>query len=214
MMQQAGGMDMNALVQRLRRLGTLDTTVFDEVRSDPNATIPAVVVAVVSTFLAGVGGWLWWLFADFGSSGKVFVQSTIIGTILSLILWGVWVAITYVMLTQIFRARADVNELVRVMGFATAPLALTILMFIPGLDFGIALTATALLFGTTVIAVQSATDAPAGRVLVSTAAGFAVWAIILGLLTTAKHTWAPGFFIVDRPVDALRDIASSFSSFS
>ena len=29
MMQQAGGMDVNSLMQRLRRLATLDTTVFD-----------------------------------------------------------------------------------------------------------------------------------------------------------------------------------------
>lgn len=213
MMEKAGSMDVNSLMQRLRRLAMLDTTVFDEVKSDTNSTIPAVVVAVASTLCAGIGGWLWWLFADFGGSGKVFIQSVILGSILSIALWGVWVAITYVMLTQVFRARADVNELVRVMGFATAPLALTILMFIPGLDFGIGLAASALFFGTTVIAVQSATDAPAGRVLVATAAGFAVWAIVLGLLTTSTHNWAPGFFVMDRPVDALKDISNSFGSF-
>jgi hypothetical protein len=210
LMQQAGGMDVNSLMQRLRRLAMLDTTVFDEVRGDKNSTIPAICVAVLATLSAGLGGWLWWLFADFGSSGKVFVESVILGSILSVILWGVWVAITYVMLTQVFRARADVNELVRVMGFATAPLALTILMFIPGLDFGIGLAATGLFFATTVLAVQSATDAPAGKALVATAAGFAVWAIFLGLFTTKSHSWAPGFFVIDRPVDALKDIASSF----
>ena len=43
------------------------------------------------------------------------------------------------MLTQVFRARADVNELLRVMGFATAPLALACGMVIPGLDYGIGL---------------------------------------------------------------------------
>jgi hypothetical protein len=136
-----------------------------------------------------------------------------LGSILSVILWGIWVAITYVMLTQVFRARAEVNELIRVMGFAAAPLALSVLMFIPGLDFGIGLAATGLFFATTVLAVQTATDAPAGRSLVATLAGFAVWAIVLGLLTTKDHTWAPGFFVMDRPVDALRDLANSFSTF-
>jgi hypothetical protein len=212
-MQQAGGMDVNSLMQRLRRLATLDTTVFDDVRTDTNSTIPAIVVVVASTLLSGIGGWLWWLFADFGGSGKVFIQSVILGTVLSVILWGVWIAITYVMLTQVFRARADANELVRVMGFASAPLALTVLMFIPGLDFGIGIAATGLFFATTVLAVQTATDAPAGRALVATAAGFAVWAIVLGLLTTASHSWAPGVFVFDRPVDALKDLASGFSTF-
>ncbi len=213
MMAQAGGFDVNTLLQRLRRLAMLDTSVFDEVRTDANSTIPAVVVAVAATLLSGIGGWLWWLFSDFDGSGKVFVQSVVLGSILSIILWGIWIAITYVMLTQVFRARADVNELVRVMGFAAAPLALTVLMFIPGVDFGIGLAATGLFFATTVLAVQTATDAPAGRSLVATLAGFAVWAIVLGLLTTKDHSWAPGFFVLDRPVDALKDLASFGSSF-
>ena len=211
MMQQAGGMDVNVLMQRLKRLVMLDTSVFDEVRTDPNSTIPAIVVAIVATLLSGLGGWLWWTFAGLPESGKVFVQSFVIGSILAIVLWGVFVAITYVMLTQVFRARADVNELIRVMGFATAPLALSLLMFIPGLDFGIALTSIALFFGATVIAAQTATDAPAGRVLVSCAAGFAVWAVILGLLTTASHGYAPGIFIMDRGVDLLRDFGGSSS---
>ena len=62
MMQQAGGMDVNSLMQRLRRLATLDTTVFDEVRTDASSTVPAMVVAAVSMLLFGLGGWLWWLF--------------------------------------------------------------------------------------------------------------------------------------------------------
>ena len=118
-----GGMDLNSLVERLKRLAMLDTSVFDEVRTDQAATIPAVVVAVASFFLFALGGWFWWLFTDFGGSGKLFWQSVDLGSIFAIILWGVWVAITYVLLTQVFHARVDVNELVRVMAFATVPLA-------------------------------------------------------------------------------------------
>lgn len=211
MMSHAGGLDMNAFAQRLRRLASLDTDVFDEVRADATATLPAIIVVVASTLLAGIGGWLWWIVADFGGSSKVFVQSVIIGTIISVAIWFVWVAVTYVVLTQLLRARGDIQELIRVMGFASAPLALTVLMFIPGIDFGIGLLAIGLFFGTTMLAVQSATDAPAGRALIATTAGFAVWAIVLGLLTTGTKTWAPGFFVLDRPIDALKDIASASS---
>jgi hypothetical protein len=208
MMQQAGNVDVNSLVQKLRRLATLDTTVFEEVRTDAAATAPAIIVAAVAMFASGIGGWLWWMFTDFGDNGKMFVQSVIIGSILGVAIWFVWVGITYVMLTQVFRARSDPQELVRVMGFAAAPLALSILIFIPGLDYGIGIASLALFFGTTVLAVDTATDAPAGRALVATAAGFAVWAVILGLLVTDSHAWAPGFFVLDRPVDALRSLAS------
>lgn len=213
MVSQAGGMDLNSLMQRLRRLATLDTSVFEEVRTDVNSTIPALVVAVAATFISGIGGWLWWSFNDVPDKGKIFLQSFIFGSILAIVLWAIWIAVTYVLLTQVFRARADINELIRVMGFAAAPLALSVLIFIPGLDFGIGLAAVALFFGTTTIAVQSATDAPAGRVLVANAAGFAVWAIVLGLLVTSGNTWAPGFFVFDRGTEILKDIGSINSFF-
>jgi hypothetical protein len=196
MMSQAGGMNVNALIERLRRLAMLDTSVFDEVRTDQAATLPALLVVIGSTFLFGLGGWLWYITQDFHpDSAEFFLKSAIIGTIIAVILWGVWVAITYVMLTQIFRARADVNELVRVMGFAVAPLALGLFMFIPALDFAIALVAVALMFGTTFIAVQTASDASPGRALVANAAGFAIWALVLELLVTTSNTYAPGIFI-------------------
>ena len=207
MMQQAGGMDVNSLMKRLQRLAMLDTTVFDEVRGDPAMTLPAVIVAVVSTFIFGFGGYLWYAFnVDYAfiSKGDMFLKSFIIGSILSVVLWAVWLGITYVILTQLFRARADINELVRVMGFAAAPLALGILIFIPQLDFAIGLTVVALFFGTTFIAVQSATDAAAGRTLIAVAAGFAVWAIVLCLFVTDSNIYAPGFFIFEFGAEALR----------
>jgi hypothetical protein len=206
-----GGMDINVLGERLRRLVTLDTSVFEEVRTDAASTIPAIVVAAVATLLFGAGGWLWWVFADLPDSGDIFVKSLIVGSILSAVLWAVWLAIVYVILTQVFRARADVNELVRVMGFAAAPLALGILMFIPALEFGIALTAVAIFFGANVVAVQTATDAPAGRVLAANGAGFLIWAIVLGLFVTDENAYAPGIFVFDVGVEYLKNIGDVLS---
>jgi hypothetical protein len=197
MMEKAGGMDVNSLMQRLRRLAMLDTTVFDEVKGDTNSTIPAIVVAVVSIFISGIGGWLWYIMQDYNpDSGEFLFKSAILGSILAIIVWAIgWLGVTYVMLTQVFRARADVNELVRVMGFATAPLALTVGMIIPGLDYGIGLAALGLTFGTTQIALQSATDAPPAKVLIANAAGFAVFAIVVQLFAGDTNTYAPGVFI-------------------
>lgn len=211
MMQQAGGMDVNSLMQRVRRLAMLDTTVFDEVRTDANSTIPAMIVAAVSMLLFGLGGWLWWIFngpdyEGYVTAGDIFLKSFIIGSILAIVLWGVALGITYVVLTQLFRARADINELVRVMGFAAAPLALGLFLFVPVADFGIGLTVLALFFGTNVLAVQSATDAPGGKVLVSVIAGFAVWAIVLSLFVSEDNIYAPGFFIFDSGAEFLRGI--------
>lgn len=214
MMQQAGSVDPNAIVQKLRRLATLDTTVFDDVRGDANATLPAMIVALASTFLFGVGGWLWWVFNDIPDAGDILIKSLIIGSIASALLWAVWVAITYVMLTQVFRARADMYELFRVMGFASAPLALGVLMFLPEVDFGVGLTSVVLFFGLSVIAVQSATDAPAGRVLAANGVGFLVWAVVLGLLVGNSSVYAPGFFVFDTGSEILKALGDLNSIFS
>ena len=199
--------DMQGLVNRLVRLARLDTTVFDEVRLDASATVPSVIVAVVATFLAGFGGWLWWVMSsDFDTgSGQVLIKSAILGSIFAIAMWVVWVLLVYVILTQVFRAQADVQQLVRTMGMAAAPLGLTILMFIPGISFGIALAAVALFFSLSTMAAQAATNAPPAKVLVASIAGFAVWAIVLTVLTgdvsisrggdLSINTYAPGIFI-------------------
>ena len=194
MMSQSGGMDVNSLMQKVRRLAMLDTTVFDEVRTDSSFTPAAVVVAAVATLLFGLGGWLWAVFEDYSDTTEILFKSAIIGTVVSLILWAVAIGVIYVMLTQVFRARADVNELVRVLGLATLPLALGLLFAIPTIGYAISLTALALMFGLSVIGVQSATDAPPGRALAATAAGFFVWALVLVLLSDS------GDFITDKIV--------------
>jgi hypothetical protein len=207
-MQSASNFDPNVLMARLRRLAMLDTTVFDEVRMDRTATVPAIITVIGAIFLFGIGGWLWWIFNGYDSSGlpssgDILLKSTIIGTILGVVFWAAWVGVTYVMLHQVFRARVDLNDLIRVMGFATAPLALGLLMFIPVITFAVGLTAIALLVGTTVIAVQSVTDAPAGRVLASVGAGFVLWAVMLSLFVGEENMYAPGFFIFEFGVEFL-----------
>jgi hypothetical protein len=200
-------LDFAILGDRLRRLIQLDTSVFEEVRQDPAATVPALFVAIASTFLAGIGGWLWWIIQDYGDGGKVLVQSVLLGTVFSVALWIVWLLVTWVILSQLFREEADWQQMLRTMGMAAAPLALSVALFIPGVDFGIGLASIALFFGLTTIAVQSVTPASPAHVLVANLAGFAVWAIVLGLLVTSDSFLAPGIFLFDAPSEALSDIA-------
>ncbi len=206
-------LDFAILSDRLLRLLRLDTSVFEEVRQDPAATLPAVFVVAVSTVLAGLGGWLWWIVQDFGDSGEVFLESVILGGIFSVALWIVWLLVAWVILNQLFREEADWQQMLRTMGMAAVPLGLSIAMFIPGIDFGVALASVALFFGLTTIAVQAVTPANPARVLVANLAGFAVWAIVLGLLMTSDSFLAPGIFLFDAPAEALSEFADFVGEF-
>src|SRR3989304_7283494 len=95
MMPREPRLALGILADRLQRLLRLDPSVFDEVRQDPAATVPAVFVLVASTFLSGVGGWLWWIVQDFGNVGRVFVQSLILGSVFSVALWIVWLFVAW-----------------------------------------------------------------------------------------------------------------------
>ena len=207
MMPMEPRLDFAILVDRLRRLLLLDTSVFDEVRHDPAATLPAVFVVTASTALAGLGGWLWWLTQDLPNSGQVFRESVILGSVFSVSLWIVWLLVAYVILTQLFREDADWQQMLRTMGMAAAPLSLSLAMFIPGISFGVGLASVALFFGLTTIAIQSTTAAGPAHVLIANLAGFAIWAIVLGLLVTSESYLAPGIFLIDSASERLADIA-------
>ena len=207
MMPMEPRLDFAILADRLQRLARLDTSVFDEVRHDPAATLPAVFVVTASTVLAGLGGWLWWLTQDLPNSGQVFRESVILGSVFSVSLWIVWLLVAYVILTQLFREDADWQQMLRTMGMAAAPLSLSVAMFIPGISFGVGLASVALFFGLTTIAIQSTTAAGPAHVLIANLAGFAIWAIVLGLLVTSESYLAPGIFLIDSASERLADIA-------
>ena len=208
MMPMEPRLDFAILADRLQRLLLLDTTVFDEVRHDPAATLPAVFVVTASTLLAGIGGWLWWLTQDFPNGGQVLFESVVLGSVFSVALWIVWLLVAYVILTQLFREDADWQQMLRTMGMAAAPLSLSLAMFIPGISFGVGLASVALFFGLTTIAIQSTTAAGPAHVLVANLAGFAIWAIVLGLLVTSESYLAPGIFLIDSASERLSDIVS------
>lgn len=206
--------DFSALWQRLLRVARLDATAFLEVRSDRAATLPAVIVVAVATVLSGLGGWL--LYAErvqaaFGnlppvaqqlsapyfhppSSTPFFIRSVIVGSLAQIVMWFVWVAITTLMLQRVWPRRADFAALARTMGLAFFPVSLSLLMVIPALATPIGLIALAAAVLLSGVAVEAATEAEPSEVLFSNLVGFAVFAIVLGLLGRSGNYFAPGLF--------------------
>ena len=175
-------MDPNLILNRLLRLAKLDTTVFDEVRDDANELIPAMIVAGVASLLAGLGATLFWLFNWEFEPDNVLLNVFILGGIFMAALYLVWVLIAYVVVVQVYKASADLQSLIRTMGYAAAPLALSLLMFIPVLYPVFAIVPIVLTFVLAIYAVQSVTNADSTQVVMANLAGLAVFVLVLSIV--------------------------------
>lgn len=206
-------MAFDQLIARLRRAMMLDATAFEEARDDAAFTPLALGAAAVAVLIAGIGTFLWGEVVGDGVDG-LFVDAVILGSIFLVLLWVAGIAITYVVLTQLYRETVAPDALARVMAVGHLPFALGLLVFIPGIGFAFGLLSIALAFFYTIYGIRAAfpTIDPF-RVLVSVVAGFAVWTMILPLLTGPDDAFAPGVFIfevTEDVVESFGDVPSGF----
>jgi hypothetical protein len=104
---------MNSVfVNRIIRACKLDTTLYEEVEADKSATFQAALVVVLSSLAAGIGA------ISLGS------YNFIMPAILSLISWYIWAYLIYLIGAKLFpeeNTKADHGELLRTIGFSSAP---------------------------------------------------------------------------------------------
>lgn len=174
------------------RLVRLDLTVFDEVCTDPSATPGAIAVVFLASVMAGIGSWLWAVQWRAVEATEVFIKSLIIGSILQTIVWFVWVYIVFQVLARAYGARTDFVELIRGMGFAFAPVGMSVLIAVSGfaVPFGVISISGAVLL--TFFATQSASNADPRQLLVANFAGFSVFAVVMGILANIGEVSAAG----------------------
>ena len=202
---------MPVTLQRLRRLLTFDLRVLDEVRLDPSATLPAIVVAVASIAALGLGGWLWWVMSGLGDRWSVLFTSVVLGTGFAAAAWVVWLIVAFAVLNRLAGIAVDVGALLRSAGFACFPLLLGLLMAARPIAFGIGLTAIAGWVVTTQIALQRTTGRAGSEVVIANLVGFGVWAIVMSLLATASNQTAPGPFLAESIWEAVTNAKVTFT---
>lgn len=163
---------MTTFVNRMMGAALLNPAVYEEVEADRAATMQAMGVVALSSLAAGVGA--------LGPAGSRI--TTLAGiSLLAFAVWGIWALLTLQIGARLFpspRTQADIGQLLRTIGFATAPGMLRVVGVIPGTTAVIfAVTAVWMLMAM-IVAIRQALD------YTSTARAFAVcalgWAISLG----------------------------------
>ena len=116
---------MNSVfVDRIIRACKLDITLYEEVEADKSATFQAALVVVLSSLAAGVGA------ISLGS------YNFIMPAILSLVSWYIWAYLIYLIGAKLFpeeNTKADHGELLRTIGFSSAPGLIRVFGFTPEL---------------------------------------------------------------------------------
>ena len=103
---------MNLFINRVFRAIKIDIDLYEEVEKDKSATIQAGTVVVLSSLAAGVGA------LQLGAS------NFILAPVLSLLSWYVWAYVIYFVGVKLFpgsSTKSDHGELLRTIGFSSAP---------------------------------------------------------------------------------------------
>lgn len=166
---------MTDFKDRIIRAARLDVNLYEEVEADKGAMGQAVGVVVLSSVAAGVGTYIR------GGLGGIFI-----GTVGALIGWYIWAYITYFIGTRLLpepQTRANHGELLRTLGFASAPGLIRVLGIIPGLAGIVFTVASIWMLVAMIIAVRQALDYTTTlRAVGVCLIGWVIQVLIIGLL--------------------------------
>jgi len=172
------------MFERLKGVLALDAGAFEDIEHDPSAMIQAFIVVVVSSILAAIGGSFGQVLfgVGLGVDGNTTLRFLAIAG-WAILAWILWSLVTWFFGTKIFHGDATVSEMMRVIGFAYAPLAFQIFSFIPIIGpfvpWVVAIWSVIAVF----IAVNTSLDLPSGVQTIATVfAGWFVYLIGMGVL--------------------------------
>ena len=166
---------MAAIQDRMLRAAKLDVQLYEEVEHDESALGQATMVVVLSAVAAGIG--------SLGIGGLTGLVS---GTLAALFGWYVWAFLTYSIGTRLLpepQTRADYGQLLRTIGFASAPGLIRVVGIIPALGPIVFAVAGVWMLIAMVIAVRQALDyTSTWRAVGVCAIGWVVQAVILAVV--------------------------------
>jgi hypothetical protein len=169
-------------LRRLIGASALDRATYEEVECDETSTSQAFATVITSGLAAGVG------VLGFGGTltGVAFMAT------MSVITWGIWAVITFEIGVNLMprpETRSDVGELLRTLGFATAPGFLLALGIVPLFTIPVFAVVGVWLLASTTVAVRQALDVEStGRALAVCALG---WLLVAGIAAAIGLVFGP-----------------------
>jgi hypothetical protein len=161
-------------LNRIIRACKLDVNLYEEVEADKSATFQAAGVVVLSSLAAGVG------------VSSLGTYNFLMAPLLSLLSWFVWAYIVYFIGVKFFpepTTQADHGQLLRTIGFSSAPGLIRVFGIIPSL-MNIAFIGAAIwMLVAMVIAVRQALDYKSTwRAVVVVVTGFLIQSVLLFMM--------------------------------
>jgi len=141
---------MSSFNDRLIGAAKLDVKIYEEVEADRGALNQAMSVVILSSVAGGIG--------IIGTAG---FKGVFMGAFIALIAWFVWAYLTYIIGTKILpepQTKADLGELLRTIGFSSAPGIIRVLGIIPGLGGIIFTVAGIWMLIAMIVAIRQALD--------------------------------------------------------
>ena len=114
---------MNQLINRMIRAAKLEVSLYEEVEADGSATAQAAAVVAISSLATALGA-----YSVVGAGGVIMVAAT------ALIGWVASATVIYVIGAKLLpepQTEADIGQLLRTLGFASAPGVIRIFGSIP-----------------------------------------------------------------------------------
>jgi hypothetical protein len=118
---------MATFLARVKGAALLNAGIYEEVEADQTATLQAMAVVLLSSLATGLG----LLKATHGTA-----DSLLFFAMLAVVVWALWAFLTFQIGSRILPSpgtRADVGELLRTIGFASAPGIARVFAAIPGM---------------------------------------------------------------------------------
>lgn len=169
-------------VSRLIGAAALDASTYEEVEAEPTATGQAFATVILSGLAAGIGAR--------GVEGSV--ATVLFVAILAILSWGLWAVISFEIGARVMRraeTRSDVGELLRTLGFATAPGFILVCGIAPEMRLPVfAITAVWLLAAMTVAVRQALDFESTARAVAVCALG---WFLVIGIAISAGLMFGP-----------------------